>query len=229
MSVNRAAELGPQKFDWWLDWRGKTVAVIACGPSARKADVDLLRGKMPVLAIKEAAAQLAPWCDAVYCCEAHWWRYQRGLPKFSGLKLAWAQVPEYPDVRLIEIKVKAKHITNEPAHVDELLLDAPGVIGAGGHSGFQAFNLALQFGAARVLLVGFDCHANGNVHFYGRNNWAQARNPCESVFPRWAGSLNRAADICGALGIEVVNASATSAISAFRKAGVAQTIEAWGL
>ena len=43
---------------------------------------------------------------------------------------------------------------------NRMLFGETGTVGWGGNSGFQAINLALQFGAARLLLVGFDCRVD---------------------------------------------------------------------
>lgn len=216
--ANRAAEYGPERFKWWKDWRGESVAIVASGSSTRNANVGLLKDRIRCIAIKEAYSQLVPFADVVYGCEAPWWKHRQGLPDFRGLKLAWsdAQIP-FPGIERFKIKDK---------QFDRLLLDDPGIIGAGGHSGFQALNIALQFGAARVLLVGFDMRGS---HFYGRNNWMKANNPNESVFPRWIKGMDGAASDLKKWGIEVVNASPVSAVKSFPHMTIEQTLAAWNL
>lgn len=101
--------------------------------------------------------------------------------------------------------------------------DEVGKIGGGGNSGFQALNLAVQLGATRVLLIGFDMHDRGGVHWYGRNNWVGANNPTDSNFRRWIRALNIAAPVLANRGVEVVNASPFSDLQCFPKA----SIEEW--
>lgn len=207
---------------WWQDWCGEACAIIASGPSAKAANVEQLRGRIKVFAIKESAVTLCPWADVVYGCDLHWWIHRRGLPTFNGLKLAWHDgvSQRFPDVKRIVIKDKM---------LDRLLTDQPGVVGSGGNSGFQALNIAVQFGAARILLVGFDMHGNGGLHWYGRNNWAKGNNPSESNFRRWRKALEGSAPVLADLGIEVLNASPLSALKTFRRATVAEALEMWGL
>jgi hypothetical protein len=69
--------------DWYLDWSGREVAIIASGPSAKKSGYAALRDRMPVIAIKENI-ELAPWADVVYGCDAAWWKKRNGLPEFKG-------------------------------------------------------------------------------------------------------------------------------------------------
>lgn len=103
-----------------------------------------------------------------------------------------------------------------------------GVVGGGGNSGFQALNLAIQFGARRVILVGFDMSDRGGAHWYGRNRWSGSGNIDETGFRRWIAALDRAAPILAARGVDVVNASPASVLTCFRKASIAEALAKWG-
>lgn len=226
--LNAAAVDGPKRFDWWPDWRGQTAAIVASGPSTSQSDAELLRSRVRVLAIKENV-NLCPWADAVYGCDFAWWRYRRGLADFGGLKLAWdKKVPSlYPDVKAIQIRERDKNHPRDPKeYVDEILVDEPGIIGGGGNSGFQALNLAVQFGATRIIGLGFDVRGE---HWYGRNGWDGANNPDEQNFKRWRAAFDGAAGKLRELGIECVIASPSSTLTAYPKMTVSQTLRAWGL
>lgn len=199
----------------WPDWRGESVAIIASGQSTKKAGVERLKGRVKVIAIKQNV-DLCPWADAVYGCDGAWWKHRRGLPEFGGLKMTWDQrlSGPYPDLRLVEVEKDC----------NELLLDEPGKVGAGGNSGFQALNLAVQFGARRILLVGFDLRGE---HWYGRNNWPRANNPDESNFERWRAAFIAAAKTLDGLGVEVINASPTSSLTCFPKQSIETTLQEW--
>jgi hypothetical protein len=105
--------------------------------------------------------------------------------------------------------------------------DRLGVIGGGGNSGFQALNLAVQFGARRIILIGFDMSDAGGVHWYGRNNWQMANNPNSSNFMRWTAAFDRAAPVLEQAGVEVVNAAPHSALRCFKRTSVADALKAW--
>lgn len=205
----------------WPDWTGETVAIIASGPSVQKEDVELLKGRMRVLAIKRCV-ELAPWADAVYGCDLPWWRSVQGLPDFEGVKLAYA--PKACD----EYGAKQVLIPNA-ADSDSLLFGAIGTVGGGGNSGFQALNLAVQFGAKRILLLGFDCRAENRVHWYGRNNWTGCANPHEGVFKRWRRAFDQGAEQLKARGVEVLNASQYTALKRFPKVTVADALGRWSV
>lgn len=217
--MNRAAELGPACHRWWLDWRGECVAIVACGPSAKGTNLEILRDRIHVIAIKEAH-ELCPWADVVYGCDAPWWLWKEGLPGYKGTKITYAMqaANKYRDLRRVEIK-----------HNDKILLDEPAVIGSGGNSGFQAINIAVQFGATGIALIGFDCTDRSGPHFYGRNNWPNANNPGADNFQRWLRAFNAVAPDLKRLGVEVVNTAEHTALHCFERKPLAQTLQGWGL
>lgn len=217
--INAASELGRGAFPWWPDWRGQACAIIASGPSTKAANVAQLHGRLKVLAIKQNV-DLCPLADVVYGCDRPWWDHRRGLPDFKGLKIAFDPGVNYPGVHKIRIRDKK---------LDDIIVDEPGVVGAGGNSGFQALNLAVQFGASRILLVGFDMTDRSGPHWYGRNNWPKSNNPSESNFRRWRGAFAKASITLATMGIEVVNASPISEIKTFKQMTVEQALAAWGL
>jgi hypothetical protein len=227
--MNRAAQIGPSRFGWWPKWQGETVAVIACGPSLRNVDVSLLRGRMRVIAIKEAAYQLCPWADAVYGCDLPWWAHRRGMPEFKGLKLGFEPSirDRFPDVNLVTIRQEPN--VRGRKYVKHMLFDEPAEIGGGGNSGFQVLNLVVQFGAARIPLLGFDMAMAGGAHFYGRNNWPKARNPDEVFLRNCLEPFEKASALLASMGIEVVNCSPVSALKGFRKASLDQVLKEWGV
>lgn len=217
---NIAARKGADTVPWWKDWRGQAAAIIASGPSAKHAKVSALRDRMRVVAIKECH-ELAPWADVVYGCDRMWWRDARGLPDYSGLKVAQAAElkTSFPDIQIIKVRTDK----------DEILLAEPGVLGSGGNSGFQALNLVAQFGATRILLIGFDMHDREGVHWYGRSNGMGRSNPTELNFPRWRAAFANVAPFFERQGIDVVNASKISDLKCFRRLSVLETLDAWSL
>lgn len=216
----RRAGPPPPVGEEWPDWSGQACAIVASGPSTRAAEVALLKGRLKVLAIKRCV-ELAPWADAVYGCDRPWWRSVRGLPDFPGLKLAYAD-------RAVDEFGLRKVAIPDPKGC-RLLMDQVGVVGSGGSSGFQALNLAVQFGARRILLLGFDCDDRSGVHWYGRNMWPGAGNPAGSNFRRWVEAFHGIAGALEDLGVEVINAAPNSAIKAWPRMSVAEALARWNL
>jgi hypothetical protein len=201
---------------WWKDWDGECCALVASGASLQKDKLHLLRDRMHVAVIKENY-DLCPWAEIVYGCDVHWWRHRRGLPDYKGLKLAYDKNAAFCGIQLIGI--------TDPKD-DKLSFDVPGVVGSGGNSGFQLFNLVQQFGCTGIMLLGFDM---GGEHWYGRNRWDHANNPDNANFKRWAKAFDSNAAAVDSRGVDVVNTSRTSRIKAFRISTIEETIEWWGL
>lgn len=95
-----------------------------------------------------------------------------------------------------------------------VLTDEVGIVGDGGNSGFQAINLAVQFGAARILLVGFDMRVDLGVHWHGRHG-AGLGDPSEMNVSNWRRILDAAAPRFAELGVEVINCSPISALTGY--------------
>lgn len=221
----RAVSLRPE---WFPDWTGEACAIIATGPSARREkSLAELRGRLRVIAIKEAAVDLAPWADVAYGCDGAWWAYRRGLPGFRGVKVTWegsGAASRFADVHAVRIPEAPRSKPGDRKYVDRILTAVPGVIGSGNNSGFQALNLAVQFGAKRIVLIGFDL---AGKHYYGRNEWPRAGNPDERRFDVWRSCFAENAPVLKVLGVEVVNASQGSTLSCFRHMPLDQVIKEW--
>lgn len=110
-----------------------------------------------------------------------------------------------------------------------MLFDEPGIIGSGGNSGFQAINIVAQFGATRVLLIGFDMHTGNGVHWYGANRWRNANNPSAGNLMRWRDALTHQSKVLARMGIDVVNVSPDSALRCFPIKTIEQALEDWNL
>jgi hypothetical protein len=203
--------------DWFPDWSGDDVAIIASGPSTKTAGIEQLRGKCRIIAIKENIDLCWKWCDLCYGCDASWWRNRNWLKDFPRLKVSF------------EAKHEGIHRIDIDRHVDRILTETPGRLGSGGNSGFQAVNLAVQFGARRIMLVGFDMTDRSGLHWYGRNRGQNRSNPTEDNFRRWRAAFHATAPWFRDNGIEVVNASEHSAVTCFPRTTVEKALQRWHL
>lgn len=201
--------------DWYPDWRGETVAVIAGGASAISAPVGPLRGRCRAVVVNNGF-QLAGWADALYAADARWWDAYPAWRTFAGLKVT-ADRGAAAAHRLRLVKV----LNGEDLGGNNLCW-TPGVLGHGGHGGFQALNMAVQFGARRLLLIGFDLCGD---HWHPSHP-EPLRNPSARRLERWRGRLDAAAPAFAALGVDVVNCSPGSALTAYRQATIEEGMSA---
>ena len=188
-------------------WPGETVVILGGGSSLTQPDVNLCRGHARVVAVKEAH-QLAAWADVLYAADAKWWRHYHPRVTFDGLKYAIEQAPDqpptdwsqWPDVQVLR---------NTGA--EGLELDPTG-LRTGYNSGYQAVNLAVHFGAARIVLLGFDMWngPDGRQNWFG---WHPLHTP--SPYPIFLQAFASLVDPLKAAGVQVVNASRFTVLKAF--------------
>ncbi len=196
------------------EWPGRTVACIATGPSLVAEDVERLRG-LRTIAINDAY-KLAPWADVLYACDSKWWGWHKGVPEFAGRKFA---LEPPADARSRKLMETLKHFPRPHwAYPDVARLKGTGRFGLelepdglrlGSNSGYQAINLAVHFGAARILLLGYDMQGD-HRHFFGVHP-DQSKPPfrlCLEAFETLVAPLKE-------LGVEVINCTRRTALHCF--------------
>jgi hypothetical protein len=199
---------------WWPDWSDRPCILVASGPGAAACDLAGLRervdaGKLAILAVNDSW-RLCPFASALYAADGAWWDagHERLEPGgFAGLKLTQdaPTAVKYADVHLMNLK-----------HVDRLLLETPGEIGSAGNSGFQAINVALQFGARRLGLVGYDLCLEGGIHWHGPHQ-GRLNNPSAALLAHWRQRLDSQATLIEAIGASLVTLT-PSALQRYRRA-----------
>jgi len=149
-------------------WEGRTVVVLANGPSMSHEVANQARGH-PTIAVNDAF-MVAPWADMLYAADAKWWYHKRDLIQtFRGVKVSCADMAQIPGL----ISLTPSGVTGFDPH--------PGRIRTGNNSGYQAVHVAITTGAARILLCGFDMHGD---HWFGKHP-APLANPVPSDFQNW--------------------------------------------
>ena len=94
----------------------------------------------------------------------------------------------------------------------------------GRSSGYQACNLAFHLGVKRILLLGFDMRAvNGRTHWHEQH---QRPTSPKDYATHMAPPFKRLAEELGARGVEVVNCTPGSAITAFPVMPIEQALAA---
>lgn len=149
--------------------------------------------------------------DVHYACDFEWWKAHPEALALPGLKIAGDRKATklWRDVQSVAPVIGKNEI-----------IMTPGRVGWGGNSGFQALNLAVQFGARDIVLIGYDMSGN---HWHGRHR-GLLRNPDSGVLHRWAARFDQVAPQLAGLGVRVRNASRESAIRAFPKVSLAEAL-----
>ncbi|TPL49224.1 hypothetical protein FJ937_17245 [Mesorhizobium sp. B2-4-4] len=188
--------------------------MVAGGPSASDAPLGQVQGRCRVITINNSW-RLAPWADVLYACDYSWWRAFSGVPEFNGIKISQDPACDRSPWGIHRVTIIKDN--------DRLLVKQPGVLGWGGNSGFHALNLAVQFGASKIILVGYDMRLDQGVHWHGRHQHG-LNNPTALNVERWCRAVDGAADVISGLGIRAINASPVSRLTAYAKMSLMEAL-----
>lgn len=183
-------------------WRGECCIVAASGPSLTTDVAEACRGDH-VIAVNDAYRRL-PFADVLYASDARWWDHHGNCTGFRGEKWS-AHNPKGNDKRKQAQAYGLRLVAGEDGNAFSL---DPDRIRYGGNSGFQAVNLAILFGATRIVLLGFDMHG---THFFGPHA-GPLRNT--TSFEKYIANFTAAAKKLPAY-IRIVNATPGSALKCF--------------
>lgn len=158
-----------------------------------------------------------PWADVGYACDMAWWqRYIGQTDDFAGLKLSVdkSAIKKFPEIQQVGLNKGD----------DRLELMKLGTVGWAGNSGFHCLNLAVQFGASKIILVGYDMTITHGLHWHGKHP-SGMNNPTERNVARWRRCVDAAAEVIEAMGIKVINASPISALQNYPKMTLMEALE----
>lgn len=186
-----------------------SLSVIGGGWSA--GQVDLARAPGPVIAVNDAALH-APRVDFVVSMDRLWienrrdWLVQQAKPTWLRRGAAKSLAEDWPGL----VRFDCDHTATEFAADPETL--------NGTNSGFCALNLAWGMRPRRLYLFGFDMGRSpgGQAYFFPAYPWAKPQgNTSSGRYSEWAAQLAAAARQFKAAGIDVLNVSASKAVTAF--------------
>lgn len=178
---------------------------------SRAAADAVCRAGIPAIAVN-TTYRLAPWAWALYAADSEWWLHPSNTDAlaFRGLKVSCQ--PVVPAVLQLRIAGRTGYD------------DAQDCVHTYSNSGAQAIQIAAKSGAARILLLGFDMHRNNGDHWHGTHP-PGLRNTTDALYAKFVAQYTELAPHLEARGVEVVNCSDGSALTAFRKAPLAVALE----
>lgn len=160
-----------------------------------------------VIAVNDAY-RLFPEAIALYACDAKWWRVHDGCPGFQGEK--WSS---HDDKNNSKYEIAADYgVRLVRGFPGEGLSFDPSVIHYGSNSGFQALNLAILWGASKIILVGYDMRcANGKRHFFGDHSGPLSNaSRYETFLPAFETAAKQMPE-----DVRIINATPGSALKCF--------------
>ena len=189
----------------------QTCYVVATGPSLTAAQAERCRFSKTL--VVNDAWRLIPTADVLYAADAAWWDISApSAAQFAGER--WSSTSRKRKDNNNKEAAAARHglklIDGADGHGFCL---EPGRIHYGNNSGFQGINLAIQFGARKIVLLGFDMQPDGNRrHFFGDHPKELNNAP---NYAHFIGAFNTAARMLPSE-IEIINATPGSALTCFR-------------
>lgn len=181
--------------------------MIGAGESAKVVAGILRPGAVRVIAINRSH-ELVPWAEVLYAADSGFWRHYKDARKFKGWRYCADDTIRYADPTVTPVTIARD--PRKGMRVNEMIRAPIGMVGAGGNSGFQAVNLAVQFGASRILL----CLDYRGKHWHP-DHPISLRNPDGHQLKTWADHLDRQAPLLKSWGVEMINVAKNSALKAF--------------
>ena len=205
-----------------LPWDDRSTFIVGGGPSLIGFDFERLRGAGHIIGVN-ASMFRAP-CDVGVSMDYNFIRnnyarlqdfIEQGRSLYLVMGFHWAEA--------LDAVPGATYLYADPCEGLSLYTNT---VRHGATSGYCALNVAVLKHAKRIVLLGFDYGMQaGRHHYHDEYFWHQ---PGEQNWPAWARRFDAAAKACTALGVDVVNASPDSSITAFRTMEIDKAIE-WGI
>lgn len=182
-------------------WKGSTVYILGGGPSLASVDIERLRGRR-VIALNNAY-RLANWFPMMYFHDCIWWSWHaKELASWPGVRVtSCVECQNVPWIRFLH-------------HGNRATLDIrPQYLSRGSNAGFAGMSLAEKLGAQRIILLGYDMRVVA-----GQHNWHKDHQRVVNATiyqSEFIDPFIAVAPLLKVRGIEVINATPGSALTAF--------------
>lgn len=224
--MDRSALAGvSREYEYWAPepiFDGQTVYCLASGPSLTREVADQVKGRPTI--VVNSSCNLAPWATVLYFTDCSWYEPRRQLvADWQGHVATMCNTAkrEMPD------KVWRIKTCGDPDLPCEFPAVGSGLVRQGRSSGHTAISLAIAMGAARPVLLGYDCrvvagreHCHDEYLVGGRLTY-----DVEKEDPRWNNKREYSSvfvpgyrgwnDAAARAGVQILNATPGSAITEF--------------
>lgn len=201
-------------------WDGSTAYIIGGGPSVNQMDLSLIKDKH-VIGVNNSYL-LGSWVDVCWWGDMTWldWHKQKLSKLYHGLVATCNQNSNVIKRNQNWIKFFAR---GKPMGID----DRPGYISWNRNSGCSAINLAVNFGAKRVVLLGFDMSdaPDGKTHWHeGHKKAKKSKKKNNSPYERFRKTTTFIAKDAARLKVEILNASPVTTITVFSRVNLEDVV-----
>jgi len=178
-------------------WKDQTVVCIASGPSLCLEDCELVKESGFKTLVTNNTYQLCDWADGLFAFDLRWWmKYKDEVKesKFSGMKLTYSYNARALDLISLDGSEWFEHF---------------------GNSGSSIISLAINAGAKRVVLLGYDCmKEDGKSHWHGEH--PEGFGNCKSI-GIWPKQFEMVKSFAKNRDVEIINCSRKTALGCFQR------------
>ena len=155
-----------------------------------------------------------PSASALYACDRNWWH------AWHAQACRTCEGAEFWTCNREASRIYDLHFIDSEAGGG--FSKRPGTIRQGGNSGFQALALALHFGAARVVLLGYDMqHGPGKQKHWHADHGGKLHNPQPANLRAWPIAF---AQLARQTQTPIVNATRETALQCFPRIDLADAL-----
>ena len=183
--------------------QGRTVFVLASGPSLTPADVAAVRATGAPVIVANTTFRLAPWADALFFQDRKWFVAHNSEVRKVFKGLACSGKPVSGPAASGQPVINLRHLGIDTYR----------------NSGAGAIALAIAAGAARVGCLGLACRGGPD----GQRHWHGANPPGLGnvvSLPLWAERIAPCAAFARQRGVPVLNASRATALTCFPRVSI---------
>lgn len=179
-------------------WEGKTVVCIASGPSLTPNDCNLVKQSgLPTIAVN-TSIKMADFAEVLYAGDLSWWDNN-----------LWAEQLTVQKWTCSERAARKYNINYHEAHGPY-------------NSGLRAVQFAIDNGAYRVIMLGFDCSIKNGSHWHGDHE--SGKNPTNSSTRQWARQFFRVTGQAKLAGTILINCSRYTELEGIDKGDLEQEL-----
>lgn len=181
-----------------VDFKGATVVCVASGPSLTDEQLSIpYKLGLPCI-VTNNTWERVPFAKILYAADTGWWQDNHARIKSDAARWTCSQYA-----------AKTYNLNLFRASL------------GGFNSGLRAIQLAAKLGAARVLLLGYDCHIQNGTHWHGDHE--KLSNPTAALCKEWQKYYRRESIKIGA---QVINCTPGSALDCFPKQPIEMAVHA---
>lgn len=181
-----------------FDWSGCAAVCIASGPSLAEEDCQQVGAAGLPTVVVNTSWKLAPFAQVMFAGDQVWWEHYGAEVTIPAQRWTVSQ-------RAAELH-GARHFRVRGTR----------------SSGCRAIELAIELGAKRVLLLGYDCSVDSGAHWHGLHQ--RTGNPDAARCAGWRREFAQLAAEAAQKGVQIINCSRVTALSCFPRMALQEAL-----